>query len=62
MAVLWILQDSVKGVPRGVPRVCQGCFKGVLKVFQRCCKGVSKECLGGFEGVSRMFKDFSSVS
>ena len=33
MSVLWIFQVSVKGVLRGVPRVCQGCFKGVSREF-----------------------------
>ena len=41
MSVLWIFKVSVKGVPRVVPRVCQGCVKGVSRVFLGCFEGVS---------------------
>ena len=40
MSVLWIFQVSGKGVPRGVPRVFQGCFEVVSRVFQGYFKGL----------------------
>ena len=53
MSVLWIFQVSGKGVPRGVSRVFQRCFKGVSvsRVFQRCFAGVSSVFQGYFKGL-----------
>ena len=44
---------------KGISRVFQGCFKGVLRVF----KGVSKVFQGCFKEVLRVFQEsFKGVS
>ena len=55
MSVSWIFVSG-KGVPRGVPRVFQGCFHGVSRVFQGCFVGVSRVFQGIIEVVLRVFQ------
>ena len=54
---------------KGISRLFQGYFKGVLdvpRVFQWCCLGVSRDFQGGFKGVAKVlhfcFKCDSRVS